>query len=126
MISKQILNYYNTNLSLETTSKLIKNVQKCSQKYTFTHKLTTKLNFQTHLNFSSQPSWKRTGLWDIKESEGYIYGAFGNRSIMREEVRLTLDSDVPWCLPTSEGSIFQISDAAELLKKKINIFIFFA
>ncbi len=45
-----IFNYYNTNFSLEITSK----VQKVNQKYTFTHKLTTKLNFQTpSLIFSS-------------------------------------------------------------------------
>ncbi len=50
MITKQILNYYNTNFSLEITSK----VQKVNQKYTFTHKLTTKRNFQTpSLFFSS-------------------------------------------------------------------------
>ncbi len=42
VITKQIFNYYNTNFSLEITSK----VQKVNQKYTFTHKLTTKRNFQ--------------------------------------------------------------------------------
>ncbi len=48
VITKQIFNYYNTNFSLEITSK----VQKVNQKYTFTHKLTT--NFQTpSLFFSS-------------------------------------------------------------------------
>ncbi len=50
MIFKQILNYYNTNFSLEMTSKM----QKVNQKYTFTHKLTTKRSFQTpSLFFSS-------------------------------------------------------------------------
>ncbi len=50
VITKQIFNYYNTNFSLEITSK----VQKVNQKYTFTHKLTTKRNFQTpSLFFSS-------------------------------------------------------------------------
>ncbi len=43
VITKWIFNYYNTDFSLEITSK----VQKVSQKYTFTHKLTTKCNFQT-------------------------------------------------------------------------------
>ncbi len=43
VINKQIFNYYNTNFMLEITSK----VQKVNQKYTFTHKLTTKRNFQT-------------------------------------------------------------------------------
>ncbi len=41
---------------------------------------------------------ERRGLWDIKDSEGYIYTAFKGRSdegIMRPEVKLTLDSDVP-------------------------------
>ncbi len=33
---------------------------------------------------------ERTGLWDSKGSEGYIW------------VKLTLDSDVPWCLPALE------------------------
>ncbi len=42
VITKLIFNYYNTNFSLEITSK----VQKVNQKYTFTHKLTTKCNFQ--------------------------------------------------------------------------------
>ncbi len=50
VITKQIFNYYNTNFSLEITSK----VQKVNQKYTFTHKLTIKRNFQTpSLFFSS-------------------------------------------------------------------------
>ncbi len=41
---------------------------------------------------------ERTGLWDIKGSEGYIYAAFTIRSeegISKQEVNLTLDSDVP-------------------------------
>ncbi len=50
VITKLIFNHYNTDFSLEITSK----VQKVSQKYTFTHKLTTKRNFQTpSLFFSS-------------------------------------------------------------------------
>ncbi len=50
VITKQIFNYYNTNFLLEITSK----VQKVNQKYTFTHKLTTKRNFQMpSLFFSS-------------------------------------------------------------------------
>ncbi len=49
-ITKLIFNHYNTDFSLEITSK----VQKVSQKYTFTQKLTTKRNFQTpSLLFSS-------------------------------------------------------------------------
>ncbi len=42
VITKQTFNYYNTNLLVEITSK----VQKVNQKYTFTHKLTAKGNFQ--------------------------------------------------------------------------------
>ncbi len=47
VITKWIFNHYNTDFSLEITSK----VQKVSQKYTFTHKLTTKRNFQTPFVF---------------------------------------------------------------------------
>ncbi len=70
--------YYNTNFSLEKTSK----VQKVNQKYTFTHNLTTKCNFQTPSLFFylNRHGMERTGLWDIKGSEGYIYAAFKNRS----------------------------------------------
>ncbi len=42
-------NYYNINFSLEITSK----VQKVNQKYTFTHKRTTKRNFQMPFLFFS-------------------------------------------------------------------------
>ncbi len=53
VITKWIFNYYNTNFSLEITSK----VQNVSQKYTFTHKLTTKRNFQmSSLFFLAQTS----------------------------------------------------------------------
>ncbi len=41
VITKLIFNHYNTKFSLEITSK----VQNVIQKYTFTHKLTTKRNF---------------------------------------------------------------------------------
>ncbi len=43
VITKRILNYYNTNFSIEITSK----VQNVNQKYIFAHKQTTKRNFQT-------------------------------------------------------------------------------
>ncbi len=74
VITKQIFNYYNTDFSLETTSK----VQKVSQKYTFAHKLTTKHNFQTPslFYFFNHHGMERMELWDIKGSEGYIYAAF--------------------------------------------------
>ncbi len=50
VITKLMFDYYNTNFSLEITSK----VQKVHQKYAFTHKLTTKRNFQMpSLCFSS-------------------------------------------------------------------------
>ncbi len=48
--TKLILNYYNNDFSLEITSK----VQKVSQKYTFTHKLTTDTTFRRHLYFLAQ------------------------------------------------------------------------
>ncbi len=46
VITKQIFNYYNTYFSLEITSKM----QKVNQKCIFTHKLTTKRNFQMEWN----------------------------------------------------------------------------
>ncbi len=50
VITKQILNYYYTNFSLEVKSK----VQNVHQKYKFTQKLSTKRNFQMpSLFFSS-------------------------------------------------------------------------
>ncbi len=50
VITKRIFNCFTTNFSLEITSK----VHKVNQKYTFTHELTTKRNFQTpSLFFSS-------------------------------------------------------------------------
>ncbi len=50
VITTRMFDYYNTNFSLEIAS----HVQKVNQKYTFTHKLTTKRNFQTpSLCFSS-------------------------------------------------------------------------
>ncbi len=49
---------------------------------------------------------ERTGLWDIKGSEGYIYAAFKfdqrRRYLGRQEVKQNLDSDVPCCLPALE------------------------
>ncbi len=52
VITKQIFNYYNSNFSLEITSK----VQKVNQKYTFTQ-TNTKCNFQTpSLFFLAQQS----------------------------------------------------------------------
>ncbi len=77
VITKQIFNHYNANFSLEITSK----VQKVNQKYPFTHKITTKRNFQTPSLFFqfNRHGMERTRLWDIKGSEGYIYAAFKNR-----------------------------------------------
>ncbi len=103
VITKWIFNHYNIDFSLEITSK----VQKVSQKYTFTHKLTTKRNFQTPSLFLAQPS--RNGVHRIV---GYqrqwrihlccLQKWIRWRYLMRQEVKLTLDSDVPWCLPTLE------------------------
>ncbi len=52
VITKRIFKYYNTNFSLEITSKM----QKVNQKYTFTHKLNSKHNFQIPSLFLAQPS----------------------------------------------------------------------
>ncbi len=49
VIPKLIFNYYNTDFLPEITS----NVQKVSQKYIFTHKMTTNRNFQTPSFFFS-------------------------------------------------------------------------
>ncbi len=101
VITKWISNYYNTDFSLEITPK----VQKVSQKYTFTHKLTTKATFRRHLYFLAQPS--RNGTYRIV---GYqrqrrihlccLQKSIRRRYLMRQEVKLTLDTDIPWCLPT--------------------------
>ncbi len=68
VITKRIFNYYNTNLLLEITSK----VQNVNQKYTFTHKLTTKCNFQMpSLFFSSTVTeWDAQDCGIFKGSEG--------------------------------------------------------
>ncbi len=68
VITKQIFNYYNNNLLLEVTSKVLK----VGQKHTFTHKLPMPSLF----DFFNIHEMERTGLWDIKGSEGYIYAAF--------------------------------------------------
>lgn len=34
------------------------------------------------------------------------------RHLSRQDVAQTLVTDVPWCLPTSEGTIFQVSDTS--------------
>ncbi len=103
VITKQIFNYYNTNFSLEITSK----VQKVNQKYKFTHKLTTKRNFQAPSLFFSSTSWNGTHRIVGYQRQRMIHLCCLQKSIrwrylMRQEVKLTLDSDVPWCLPTLE------------------------
>ncbi len=114
VITKRIFNYYNTHFSLEIASK----VQKVNRKYTFTHKLSTKRNFRTpSLFFLAQPSRNGTHRIVGYQRQRRIHLCCLQKSIrwrylMRQEVKLTLDSDVPWCLPASEGSIFQLSDAA--------------
>ncbi len=98
VITKLIFNYYNTNFSLEITSK----VQKVNQKYTFTHKLTTKHNFQTpSLFFSSTVTeWNAQDCGISTAVKDILYLCCLQKSIrwrylMRQEVKLTLDSDVP-------------------------------
>ncbi len=93
MITKQILNYYKTNFLLETTSK----VQKVHQKYTFTHKLTTKCNFQMPSLFFSSTVTE----WDaqdcgISKDTSMLPSEIDQMKVSHEtEVKLTLDSDVP-------------------------------
>ncbi len=60
VITKWILNYYNTGFSLEITPK----VQKVSQKYAFIHKLTTKRNFKTPSLFCSSTETDR---WAVQK-----------------------------------------------------------
>ncbi len=113
VITKQIFNYYNSNFSLEITSK----VQKVNQKYTF-----TQTNHQTQFSdaifiFLAQQSRNGTHRIVGYQRQRRIHLRCLQKSIrwrylMRQEVKLTLDSDVPWCLDASEGSIFQFSDAA--------------
>ena len=103
VITKQIFNYYNTDFSLELTSK----VQKVSQKYTFTHKLTTKHNFQTPSLFLAQPLWNGTHRIVGYQRQRRIHLCCLQKSarwrhLRRQELKLTLNSDVPWCLPTLE------------------------
>ncbi len=68
VVTKQIFNYYNNNFSLEITSK----VQRVNQKYTFTHKLTKKCNFQTPSLFFSSTIME----WNAQE--GSIFSVFSN------------------------------------------------
>jgi len=77
VINKQIFNYYyNSNFSLEMTWE----VENVDQKQKFTHKLTTNRNFQKPSLFFSSTVREWKGLWDIKDSKGYIYAAFKNKS----------------------------------------------
>ncbi len=101
VITKQIFNYYNINFSLEITSK----VQKVNQKYTFTHKLTTKCNFQMpSLFFSSTVTeWNAQdcGISNAAKDTSMLcclQKSIRWRHLMRQEVKLTLDSDMAWCL----------------------------
>ncbi len=104
VITKLIFNYHNTDFSLEITSK----VQKVSQKYTFTPKLTNKRNFpRPSLFFLAQPSWNGTHRIVGYQRQRRIHLCCLQkyirwRYLMKQEIKLTLDSDVPWCLPTLE------------------------
>jgi len=57
-------------------------VETVGQKHTFTHKLTSNHNFQMPSLFFKLNCHRmeRTGLWDVKGSEGYIYVAYKNQS----------------------------------------------
>ncbi len=63
------------------------------------------------------------GLWDIEDSEGYIYAAFkirskegssGDRKWRRICIRTCLDAFLPWNA-ASEGSILELLDAAPVI-----------
>ncbi len=98
VITKRIFNYYNTNFSLEITSK----VQKVNQKYTFTQ--TDNQTQLSDLYFLAQPSRNGTHRIVGYQRQRRIHLCCLQKSIrwrhfMRQEVKLTLDLDVPWCLP---------------------------
>ncbi len=115
VITKLIFNYYNTNFSLEITSK----VQKVNQKYTFTHKLTTKLNFQTpSLIFSSAVTeWNAQdcGISKAAKDTSMLPSKINQMKVSREtgsEANFGFGhAFLPWNV-SSEGSIFQFSGAA--------------
>lgn len=99
--TKWIFNHYNRNFSLELKSK----VEKVSQKSTFTHKLNTIQNFQMSNLFVSSTVTECNGQ-DCGISEAVNHKSIRWRFLRRPEVKLTLDSDVPWFLPTVESSLF--------------------
>ncbi len=115
VITKQIFSYYNTNFSLEITSK----VQKVNQKYTFTHKLTTKRNFQTpSLFFSSTiTEWNAQdcGILKAAKDTSMLPSKIDQMKVSHEtgsEANFGFGRALmPWNV-SSEGSIFQFSDAA--------------
>ncbi len=118
VITKQICNYYNTNFSLEIASK----VQKVNQKYTFTHKLTTKRNFQMpSLFFSSTVTeWNAQdcGISKAVKDISMLPSKIDQMKVSHETgseanfgFRRALIAFLPWNV-SSEGSIFQFSDAA--------------
>ncbi len=118
VITKQILNYYNTNFSLGITSK----VQKVNQKYTFTQKLTTKHNFQTpSLTFSSTVTeWNAQdcGISKTAKDTSMLPSKINQMKVSHETVseanfeagRALMPSCLGMCPPKSR--IFQFSDAA--------------
>ncbi len=112
VITKRILNYYNTNFSLGITSK----VQKVNQKYTFTQKLTTKHNFQTpSLTFSSTVTeWNAQdcGISKTAKDTSMLPSKINQMKVgLSHEAGRAL---MPSCLGISppKSRIFQFSDAA--------------
>ncbi len=118
VITKRILNYYNSNFSLGITSK----VQKVNQKYTFTQKLTTKHNFQTpSLTFSSTVTeWNAQdcGILKTAKDTSMLPSKINQMKVSHETVseanfevgRALMPSCLGMCPPKSR--IFQFSDAA--------------
>ncbi len=97
VITKLIFNHYNTDFSLEITSS-VRNIHLHTN-------WPPNATFRRHLYFLAQPSRNGTQRIVGYQRQRRIHLCCLQKSIrwrhlMRQEVKLTLDSDVPWCLPT--------------------------
>ncbi len=96
-----IINYNNTNFSLELTSK----VEKVGQSCLFTHKLTTNRSFYFFLFFSlTVTDWKAQDCRYHRQRR--IHPSCFQKSLIwkclsKQDVTRSLDSDMPWCPCTS-------------------------
>ncbi len=110
VITKWIFNYYNTDFSLDITSK----VQKVSQKHTFTHNWLPNDTFRRHLYFlAHHHGMERRGLLGYQRQRRIhlccLQKSIRWRHLTRQEVKLTLDSDVP-----PKAAFFSFLDAADI------------